>query len=148
MKLSIVILCYRVVDLTIDCLRSLSSEIDRVPGAKVVLLENGTGGNAPERLKEAIDDNGWRSWVDLTVVYPNRGFTGGNNLLIRPLLESTNPPDYFLLLNSDTIVKKHALEALVDFMDSHPRAGIAGSKMIWPDGETQGFSISIFERCN
>ena len=32
MKLLIVIVSYRVTDLTIDCLRSLSGEIDRVPG--------------------------------------------------------------------------------------------------------------------
>ena len=46
-----------------------------------------------------------------------------------------DPPDYVLLLNSDTIVKEHALDALVEFMDNHPRAGIAGSQMLWPNGE-------------
>jgi GT2 family glycosyltransferase len=137
MKLFIVILCYRVVDLTIDCLHSLSGEIDRVPGTKVGLLENGTGRDAGERLRKVIEENGWTSWVDLTVVYPNLGFTGGNNYLIRPMLESQDRPDYVLLLNSDTIVKEHALEALVEFMDSHPRAGIAGSKMIWFDGQVR-----------
>jgi GT2 family glycosyltransferase len=134
MKLLIVVLCYRVVDLTIACLRSLTGEIGRVPGARVALLENGTGGDAAEELREAIEENGWCSWVDLTVVHPNRGFTGGNNLLIRPALESADPPEYVLLLNSDTIVKEHALDALVDFMDRHPRAGIAGSRMLWPEG--------------
>jgi GT2 family glycosyltransferase len=135
MTLYIVVLCYRVVDLTIDCLHSLSGEIGRVPGAKVGLLENGTGGDAAERLRKAIEDHGWDSWVDLTTVYPNRGFTGGNNLVIRPVLASSDPPDYVLLLNSDTIVKEHALDALVEFMDTHPRAGIAGSRMLWPNGE-------------
>ena len=82
MKLIVVVLCYRVPDLTIDCLRSLSREIGRVPGAKVGLCENGTGGDTAERLSRAIEENGWGSWVDLTVVYPNLGFTGGNNLVI------------------------------------------------------------------
>ena len=146
MKLFIVILCYRVVDLTIDCLHSLSNEIGRVPGTKVGLLENGTGGDAGERLRKLIEENGWASWVDLTVIYPNLGFTGGNNLLIRPMLESDDPPDYVLLLNSDTMVKEHALDALVEFMDSHPRAGIAGSKMIWIDGEVRRLTIPVSER--
>jgi N-acetylglucosaminyl-diphospho-decaprenol L-rhamnosyltransferase len=135
MKLFIVVLCYRVVDLTIDCLHSLSGEIGRVPGAKVGLLENGTGGDSGEQLRKAIEEHDWRSWVDLTVVDTNLGFTGGNNLLIRPVLESTDPPEYVLLLNSDTIVKEHALDTLVEFMDTHPRVGIAGSRMIWHDGE-------------
>jgi N-acetylglucosaminyl-diphospho-decaprenol L-rhamnosyltransferase len=134
MKLFVVVLCYRVVDLTIDCLRSLAGEIGRVPGAKVGLLENGTGDDSAERLRKAIRENGWSSWVEFTEVYPNRGFTGGNNLLIRPALESADPPEYVLLLNSDTIVKEHALDALVEFMDKNPRVGIAGSQMLWPDG--------------
>ena len=87
------------------------------------LLENGTGGDSGERLKKVIDENGWNSWVELTVVYPNLGFTGGNNLLIRPMLESADPPDYVLLLNSDTVVKEHALDTLVEFMDRHPLLG-------------------------
>ena len=47
-------------------------------------------------------------WVDLTVIYPNRGFTGGNNAVIRPALESDDPPEYVLLLNADTIVLEHS----------------------------------------
>jgi N-acetylglucosaminyl-diphospho-decaprenol L-rhamnosyltransferase len=133
MRLLIVILCYRVVDLTIDCLRSLSGEIGRVPGAKVALLENGSGADSTEQLRRAIDLNGWGSWVELTEVYPNRGFTGGNNLLIRPALQSADPPDYVLLLNSDTIVLEHALDGLVAFMDLHPHVGIGGSRMLNPD---------------
>ncbi len=138
MKLLVVILNYRVTDLTIDCLRSLESRVDRVPGTRVAVVENGTGGDAPERLRRAIDENGWGRWADLTVVHPNRGFTGGNNLAIRPALASSDPPEYVLLLNADTIVQDGALEALVDFMDGHPRAGIAGSKLVWPEGGVQG----------
>jgi N-acetylglucosaminyl-diphospho-decaprenol L-rhamnosyltransferase len=137
MKLLIVVLCYRVPDLTIDCLHSLSGEIDRVPGARVGVCENGTGGDAAERLRRAIDENGWNSWVDLTVVEVNRGFCGGNNLVIRPALASEDPPEYVLLLNADTIVQEHALDALVDFMDAHPKAGIAGSQLLSPEGEIQ-----------
>jgi GT2 family glycosyltransferase len=137
MKLYIVVLCYRVPDLTIDCLRSLSGEIGRVQGARVGLLENGTGGDSTARLRQAIDENGWSDWVDLFEISPNRGFTGGNNLLIREALAWVDPPDYILLLNSDTIVRKHALDSLVEFMDSHLAAGIAGSRMLWPSGEVR-----------
>jgi N-acetylglucosaminyl-diphospho-decaprenol L-rhamnosyltransferase len=137
MKVLIVIVSYRVTDLTIDCLRSLSGEIDRVPGTRVALCENGTGGDAASRLRRAIDKNGWGSWVDLTVIYPNRGFTGGNNAVIRPALESDDAPEYVWLLNADTIVLEHALETMVAFMDANPAAGIAATLEITPvrDGE-------------
>jgi N-acetylglucosaminyl-diphospho-decaprenol L-rhamnosyltransferase len=137
MKLLIAISSYRVTDLTIDCLRSLSAEVDSVPGTKVAVCENGTGGDAAERLRSAIAENGWGSWAEVREVYPNRGFTGGTNAAIRPALESDDPPEYVLLLNSDTIVEQHALSSLVAFMDSHPKAGIAGSLLISPNGEPQ-----------
>jgi N-acetylglucosaminyl-diphospho-decaprenol L-rhamnosyltransferase len=137
MKLFIVVLCYRVPDLTTACLRSLSKEIERVPGTKVGICENGTGGDAADHLRRAIEENGWGLWTDLTVVYPNRGFTGGNNLMIREALASTDPPEYVLLLNADTIVQEHALDRLVEFMDSHPKAGIAGSQLLSMEGVIQ-----------
>jgi N-acetylglucosaminyl-diphospho-decaprenol L-rhamnosyltransferase len=134
MKLLVVIVSYRVTDLTIDCLRSLDGEIQRVSGARVAVCENGTGGDAADRLRQAIEENGWGSWVDLTVISPNRGFTGGNNAVIRPALASNDPPEYVLLLNSDTVVLEHALDTLVAFMDSHPSVGIAASRELAPDG--------------
>jgi N-acetylglucosaminyl-diphospho-decaprenol L-rhamnosyltransferase len=137
MKLLVVILNYRVTDLTVDCLRSLEGRIQRVPGAHVAVLENGTGGDAEERLRRAIADNGWGSWVTLSAVTPNRGFTGGNNIVIREALAGGDPPEYVLLLNADTLVKDGALEALVEFMDAHPRAGIAASQLLSREGEIQ-----------
>jgi N-acetylglucosaminyl-diphospho-decaprenol L-rhamnosyltransferase len=137
MKLLVVILNYRVTDLTIDCLRSLAGRIDGVPGARVAVCENGTGGDAEERLRRAIEGNGWGSWAELTAVHPNRGFTGGNNIVIRAALASADPPEYVLLLNADTIVQDGALEALVDLMDRQPRAGIAGSALLSPAGAVE-----------
>jgi GT2 family glycosyltransferase len=137
MKLLVVVLCYRVPDLTVDCLHSLSREINRVPESKVGVCENGTGADAADQLRRAIDENGWGSWAELTVVEVNQGFCGGNNLVIRAALESDDPPEYVLLLNADTIVQEHALDALVDFMDAHPKAGIAGSRLLSPEGELQ-----------
>ena len=98
------------------------------------MCENGTGQAAVDQLRKAIDENGWSSWVDLTAIHPNRGFTGGNNAVIRPALESADPPEYVLLLNSDTLVQEHALESLVAFMDSHPKVGVGGSMLISPNG--------------
>jgi N-acetylglucosaminyl-diphospho-decaprenol L-rhamnosyltransferase len=148
MKLLVVILNYRVTDLAIDCLRSLDGKIQRTPAARVAICENGTGGDAAERLRQAIDANGWRPWVDLTVVHPNRGFTGGNNIVVREALASADPPEYVLLLNADTIVLDGALEALVEFMDRHPRAGIAGSMLLSPEGEVQGSPFRFLRIAN
>lgn len=137
MKLLVVVLCYKVPDLAVDCLRSLEPEIARIPDARVAVCENGTGPEAAEQIRSAIDENGWGEWADLTVVEVNRGFCGGNNLVIRPALESDDPPEYVLLLNADTIVLEGALAALVDFMDTRPEVGIAGSRFFSAEMEPQ-----------
>lgn len=137
MKLVVVILNYNVTELAIDCLRSLSSRIHEVPGARVALVENGSGTEALPRLRAAIDEHGFGAWVDLIPVHPNRGFTGGNNIAIRAALASDDPPEYFLLLNADTLVHDGALASLVALMDRVPRAGIAGSQLLDPTGVVQ-----------
>lgn len=59
---------------------------------------------------------------------------------------------YYLPLNSDTIVQPGALQTLIAFMDAHPQCGIAGPKLIFPDGRLQpscrnkpGIFASFFE---
>lgn len=137
MKLLVVILNYRITDLTVQCLQALAREIDTVPGARAVVCENGTGPDATRQLREAIDANRWSEWASLREVFPNRGFTGGNNIVIREALQWPDPPEYFLLLNADAFVKPGALVELVRFMDAHPRAGVAGSRIENPDGSWQ-----------
>ena len=99
-----------------------------------------------------IDREGWREWVTLQAIHPNLGFTGGNNVILRPALASPDPPDYFHLLNADTLVRPHALDTMIEFLDAHPRVGIAGSRLENPDGTPQRSAfrfqtpLSEFER--
>lgn len=152
MKLLVIIVNYRVADLTIDCLRSLVGEIASVPGMHVAVCENGTGDDSAERLQRAINENGWDAWCTLKAIHPNLGFTGGNNVILKSTLQSTAPPQYVLLLNADTIVRPNAFKALVDFMDQNPKVGIAGSRLENPDGTAQRSAfrfhspLSEFER--
>ena len=45
--------------------------------------------------------------------------------------------EYVLNVNPDAIPEPGAVGALVAFADSHPRCGIAGPQMRWPDGSWQ-----------
>src|ERR687886_1714028 len=136
-SLIVVIVNYRTPGLTIDCLRSLVSEVRSLPGTRVVVTDNASGDGSVEQIDTAIATEGWGDWVSFMPLERNGGFAYGNNAAIRPVLESVNPPPYILLLNPDTIVRPGALQVLVDFMDKHPDAGIAGSRLEDPDGTPQ-----------
>jgi GT2 family glycosyltransferase len=132
--LLIVILCYRVADLTIDCLRSLASQIGDVPGTHVAVCENGSGPESVQRLQDAIQQNGWSSWVTLMPVFPNCGFAGGNNVVLK---EYQSRYKFYLLLNADTIVRPGALKLLMQAANEYPRAGVIGPRLESPDATPQ-----------
>jgi GT2 family glycosyltransferase len=137
LPVQIVIVNYRTADLVVDCLRSLVTEIETVAGCRIVVVDGGSGDGSAERLANAVQVEGWSGCVELLLLTENRGFAVGNNAAIRPLLEGPNSPDYVLLLNPDTVVRPGAIRALVEFMDAHPRVGIAGSRLEDPDGTPQ-----------
>lgn len=126
-RLLVVILNYRTPSLTIDCLHSLVGEVRAIPGTRVVVADNASGDGSVEQIRAAIETEGWGDWASLLPLEYNGGYAFGNNAVIRPELESTNPPLYFLLLNPDTIVRPGAVQVLVDFIDKHPDVGMAGS---------------------
>ena len=136
-KLLVVILNYRTPRLTIDCLHSLVDEISSLPQTRVAIADNNSGDGSAEIIASAIETQGWNEWAYFVPLERNGGYAFGNNALIHPALHSPNTPPYFLLLNPDTIVRPGALKFLVDFMDSHPEVGIAGSRLEDPDGTPQ-----------
>ena len=132
-RLLIVIVNYRTPTLTVDCLHALAREVNFVPGTKVIVVDNDSGDRSLEHIEVAIQTQGWSDWATILAAPRNGGYAFGNNLAIRPALVAPNPPDYFLLLNPDTIARSGAIKALVDFMEEHPHVGIAGSRLEDPD---------------
>ena len=138
----VVIVNYRTAGLAIDCLRSLEPELESVAGgARVIITDNLSGDGSAEMIAAAVRDNGWSHWAVVDPLPKNGGFAYGNNAAIRPLLQGPAKPRYVLLLNPDTVVRAGAVRELVSFMDEHPKAGIAGSRLEDPDGTPQ---ISAF----
>ncbi len=56
--------------------------------------------------------------------------TSYRELLAKP----STPPRYALLLNPDTELPPRALADMVAFLDARPRAGVAGPRLVRPDG--------------
>ncbi len=136
-ELLIAIVNYHGSDLTANCLQSLVPELNALPGAQVGLCDNGSGDSEVEALKASVEALGIADRTTFLPLTANRGFTGGNNVLIRSALASQNPPDLVFLLNNDTVVSPGALQTLVRFMREHPDVGICGSRLKDPDGSSQ-----------
>ena len=84
--------------------------------------------------------DGFTEW--LSINYPQvkvirnshpQGFAYNNNKAIRLAPESP----YILLVNPDIECLPGILDTLIQFMQTHPNAGIVGPKLLNPDGTTQ-----------
>jgi N-acetylglucosaminyl-diphospho-decaprenol L-rhamnosyltransferase len=138
----IVIVNYKTAGLTIRCLETLEPEIKTIPGGRVTVVENASGEG--EILARSIAEKGYGEWARLEIVEHNGGYSFGNNRGIRPAIESADSPRYVLLLNADTEVRPGAIRALMDFMDEHPKVGIAGSSFENLDGSIWPFAFRFF----
>lgn len=135
--INIVIVNFRTADLTIDCLRSLSLEVAALSDVRATVVDGGSADGSADRLVEAVHRNNWSDWVTVLALERNDGFAYANNQAIKPLLASSEPPAYVLLLNPDTIVRPGAIARLIEFMQSRREVGIAGSRLEHLDGTAQ-----------
>ncbi len=136
MKLLIVIVNYCTPRLTIDCLRSIESQVREI-GARVALVDGHSPDDSVKMIDQALTMNGWRGWVDFTPLEINGGFAFGNNEAIKPYLDSSDKPEFILLLNPDTLSRPGAIVDLLRYMRLNPDVGIAGSRTEYPDGSAQ-----------
>ncbi|HVO20926.1 MAG TPA: glycosyltransferase family 2 protein [Anaeromyxobacter sp.] len=126
-QLAVIVLNYRTPGLTVDCLASLEPEIE--PGITVVVVDNASGDGSAEILQRAVVERGWAKWARVISSPVNGGFAAGNNLGIRSVEAAA-----YLLLNSDTLVRRGALRSLLQAMEAHPDAGAIGSALLGTDG--------------
>ena len=102
------------------------------------MIDNASGDEPV--VAEAIAANGWQDWARVVVAPRNGGFAYGNNLGLKEL-ERDGRVDFVHLLNPDTVLRAGAIDALVDFLDAHPKAGIAGG--IFENGDGSEWAMAF-----
>lgn len=105
--------------------------VDR-PDRHTVVVDNASGDGSAEKIEAAISQNRWDRWARVVQSSRNGGFSAGNNLGI-----SSEPAEFFLLLNSDARVLPDAIDEMIAAMAANPRLGMVGPRLIWPDGVSQ-----------
>lgn len=139
MDLTIIVVSYNTRDLLRRCLQSLA-DYPCACQAEIVVVDNASSDGSAEMVREEFPD------VQLLASDRNLGYAAANNLVLTGLRAR-----YALVLNSDIEVRPGALDALLDFMKATPDAGMAGAKLVLPDGTVQstwthGFTLGEFIR--
>ena len=123
MKLSVVIVSYRVKHYLEQCIISVERATEGID-REIVVVDNHSDDGTVEFLKERFADR-----ITLVESNHNLGFSKANNIAIRQ-----TDSDYVLLLNPDTFIAEDSLRQVLTFMDEHPKCGGCGVKMHNADG--------------
>ena len=119
--LEVVIVSHGAKDLLRNCLRSLK-ENPYSGRMAVTVVDSGSPDDTPDMVEREFPG------VNL-IREENVGFSAANNLAI---LKGDSP--LILLLNPDTEVRKGAIDASVERIQSNEKTGMVGIKLVQPDG--------------
>ena len=114
-----------VVVVTYDALPWIEQCLTSVRGVETVVVDNGSSDGTVAFVRERFPDV-------RVIETENRGLGAGWNVGIR---ETSS--QYVLLLNADAWLAERALERLVEFADTRPRAAVVGPRLLNPDGTLQ-----------
>jgi GT2 family glycosyltransferase len=110
---------------TYDALPWIEQCLTSVRGVETVVVDNGSSDGTVAFVRKRFPDV-------RVIEAENRGLGAGWNIGIR---ESSGA--YVLLLNADAWLAEHALERLVEFAETRPRAAVVGPRLLNPDGTLQ-----------
>ena len=104
------------------CLATVQSEAP----IEVVVVDNASTDGSVEMVQADFPT------VLLLANKTNLGYGAAANQAI-----ARSSAKYVLLLNSDVLLASGALQALSSYLDLHPRAGVLGPRLVYPDGTLQ-----------
>ncbi|WP_226624013.1 glycosyltransferase family 2 protein [Alloyangia pacifica] len=134
-RVLVISLNYRTAEMT---LRSARAALRAMKGleAELVIVDNASGDGSYETMKAALAEAPWAQGAPVRLIGSdhNGGFGAGNNIGIRAGLSDGSRPDYVYLLNSDAFPAPGAIRALVEHLEAHPEAGLAGSYLHGENG--------------
>lgn len=131
---------YKTPHLVEECLEGLKQLRGDSTSLTVAVVDNASGDDSVLRLSQFVEQQQWGDWIDVIDGEINGGFSYGNNIAIEHLQKKISP-DYFWLVNPDTLPRPDSLSILMRALNDDPKAGIAGSGLEDEDGTGQ---ISAF----
>ncbi len=126
-----VLLNWRTAEMTLRAADAAERAMEGIEGS-IVIVDNDSGDGSFETMSAALRD---RSRFRVVQSGRNGGFGAGNNVGIRLGLADCRRPDYVYILNSDAFPAPDAIRLLLEYLQTHPKVGMAGSYIHGPDGE-------------
>ena len=129
--LSCVIVNYRTPYYLVDCLPGLLSDIEHID-ATITIVDNKSGDDSVEILRNWISSSAHDRKISIIESSANSGFASGNNIGIK-----AQSAQYYLLLNSDTLIRPGAIRTMLETAMKFPEAGLISPRLEWPNGTGQ-----------
>jgi N-acetylglucosaminyl-diphospho-decaprenol L-rhamnosyltransferase len=130
-KLVVSIINYRTAEMTLGCVRSVLDDIGDHDVA-VVVVDNASDDGSVEALSTWIDAQARPVPVTLVASVANTGFSGGHNQAFRAV-----EAEFYLVLNSDGLLRPGFLSAILAAAAAHPAAGLIVPRIETAQGEVQ-----------
>lgn len=137
LELLVVIINYKTAEMVVECLETVLPQLRE--GHRVALIDNYSDDGSVEALRSWILENDVDNFIHLIESPVNGGFSAGNNLGLK---YSTSK--YYLLLNSDTLLRQGALGEMLESFEKGS-CGFVAPRLEWPD-ETPQESCFNFHR--
>jgi GT2 family glycosyltransferase len=125
MDLSIIIVNYNVKEFLQNLLHSINKAAQNI-SHEIIIVDNGSDDGSVELIQQKFPE------VKLVINKENLGFGKANNIAMEQARG-----EYFLLVNPDTLLSENTLQEMMGFLKDHPEAGIAGCKILNPEGTLQ-----------
>lgn len=125
MDLSIIIVNYNVKEFLQNLIHSIEKASLNLT-KEIIIVDNASDDGSVEFIREKFPQ------AKLIANQKNLGFGKANNIGLKQASGK-----YILLINPDTLVAEDTFEKMIKFFESNPEAGLAGCKILNPDGSLQ-----------
>lgn len=125
MDLSIIIVNYNVKEFLQNLLHSIEKASQHLT-KEIIIVDNASDDGSVEFIQEKFPQ------VRLIINNKNLGFGKANNIGLKEA-----KGNFILLINPDTLVAEDTFDKMINFFKNQPQVGLAGCKILNPDGTLQ-----------
>lgn len=129
MDLSVIILNYNSKDYLLPCIKGIVEHTADLE-YEIIVVDNASTDSSVDYIERKILPR--FNQVKLVKAKTNGGYAAGNNLGIKAASGR-----YLVIMNPDIVIWDNSLKQMILFMDASQAVGIAGPRLLSPDGSLQ-----------